>query len=116
MTAAVVEGRLLGLVSERLRQVRAPVNVRLWNGQLIRGAEPAPVTLTVHSARALTRLARPTLGELARCYVEGEIDLDGSFRDVLRLGEALVSDRSGAYGTRLPRWRWWTPCRCPTAS
>ncbi|HEU5282331.1 MAG TPA: cyclopropane-fatty-acyl-phospholipid synthase family protein, partial [Burkholderiales bacterium] len=107
MTAAVVEGRLLGLVSERLKQVRAPVNVRLWNGQLIRGAEPAPVTLTVHSARALTRLARPTLGELARCYVEGEIDLDGSFRDVLRLGEALVSDRSGAYGTRLPRWRWW---------
>jgi len=108
MTAAVVEGRLLGLVSERLKQVRAPVNVRLWNGQLIRGAEPAPVTLTVHSARALTRLARPTLGELARSYVEGEIDLEGSLRDVLRLGEALVADRASTYGGRAPRWRrWW---------
>jgi cyclopropane-fatty-acyl-phospholipid synthase len=111
MTAAVVEGRLLGLVSERLKQVRAPVNVRLWNGHLIRGADAAPVTLTVHSAKALTRLARPTLGDLARSYVEGEIDLEGSFRDVLRLGEALVSDRTGAYGSRAPRWRWWAHSR-----
>jgi len=111
MTAAVVEGRLLGLVSERLKRVRAPVNVRLWNGQLIRAAEPAPVTLTVHSARALTRLARPALGALARSYVEGEIDLEGNLRDVLRLGEALVSDRPSAYGKRALRWRWWTHSR-----
>lgn len=111
MTAAVVEDRLLGLVSERLKRVRAPVNVRLWNGELIRGVDPAPVTLTVHSTKALTRLARPTLGELARSYVEGEIDLDGSLRDVLRLGEALVSDRASAYTRRARRWRWWTHSR-----
>jgi cyclopropane-fatty-acyl-phospholipid synthase len=43
--------------------------------------------------------------------VEGEIDLEGSLRDVLRLGEALVSDRPSAYGKRAPRWRWWTHSR-----
>jgi cyclopropane-fatty-acyl-phospholipid synthase len=111
MTAAVVEGRLLGLVSEHLKRVRAPVNVRLWNGELIRGVDPAPVTVTVHSTKALTRLARPTLGELARSYVEGEIDLEGSLRDVPRLGEALVSDRASAYARRARRWRGWTHSR-----
>jgi len=107
MTAAVVEGRLLGLVSERIRQARAPVNIRLWNGQVIPAPEPAPVTLTVRSARALTQLARPTLGDLAKSYVEGEIDLEGSLRDVLRAGEVLVSDQQSTYGGSVPRWKWW---------
>ena len=29
-------------------------------------------------------LANPSLGKLAKSYVEGEIDLEGNFRDVLR--------------------------------
>jgi len=107
MTAAVVEGRLLGLVSERLKQVSAPVNIRLWNGQLIRAPEPAPITLTVRSARALTQLARPSLGALARSYVEGEIDLEGSLRAALPLAEALASGQRHPYGGVVPRWKWW---------
>ena len=107
MTAAVVEGRLLGLVSERLKQVSAPVNIRLWNGQLIRAPEPAPITLTVRSARALTQLARPSLGALARSYVEGEIDLEGSLRAALPLAEALASGQRDPYGGVVPRWKWW---------
>ena len=99
MTAAVAEGRLLGLVSERLKKVRAPVNLRLWNGELIEaGSGRAPVTLAVHSPKALTRLANPNLGQLARSYVEGEIDLEGNFRDVLRLGEAFVGGERATYG------------------
>jgi cyclopropane-fatty-acyl-phospholipid synthase len=112
MTAALVEGRLLGLVSERIKQVRAPLNIRLWNGEVIRAPDPAPVTLTVRSARALTRLTRPNLGELARSYVEGEIDLEGSLRDVLRAGEALVSDRRDPYGAPGSGWKkWWLHTR-----
>ena len=107
MTAAVVEGRLLGLVSERLKQVSAPVNIRLWNGQLIRAPEPAPITLTVRSARALTQLARPSLGALARSYVEGEIDLEGSLRAALPMAEALASGQRHPYGGVVPRWKWW---------
>lgn len=107
MTAAVVEGRLLGLVSERLKQVSAPVNIRLWNGQLIRAPEPAHITLTVKSARALTQLARPSLGVLARSYVEGEIDLEGSMRAALPMAEALASGQRDPYGGVVPRWKWW---------
>jgi cyclopropane-fatty-acyl-phospholipid synthase len=111
MTAAVASGRLLDVVSERLRKVEAPVNIRLWNGQMIEAPQHAPVTLTVRSPGALAQLARPSLGKLAKSYVEGNIDLEGSFRDVLRLGEALVADRSSAYGARAPSWKWWRHSR-----
>jgi cyclopropane-fatty-acyl-phospholipid synthase len=107
MTAAIAGGRLLGLVSERLKQVRAPVNVRLWNGELIEAAAGrAPVTLAVHSAKALAHLANPNLGHLARSYVEGDLDLEGNLRDVLRLGEALVAGHGSTYVQPGRRWSW----------
>jgi cyclopropane-fatty-acyl-phospholipid synthase len=107
MTAAVAEGRLLGLVAERLKKVRAPVNVRLWNGALIEAEDRAPVTLSVHSPRALTRLAHPNLGALARSYVEGEIDLEGDLREVLRLGEVLTSVHTRTYDHSSRLRSWW---------
>jgi cyclopropane-fatty-acyl-phospholipid synthase len=111
MTAAVVEGRLLGLVSERLRQVRTPVNIRLWDGQYIEAAVPARVTVTIRSATALGLLANPSLGRLAKAYVEGDIDLDGSMREILALGEGLVADRRSMYAPPIPRWNWWRHTR-----
>jgi cyclopropane-fatty-acyl-phospholipid synthase len=110
MTAAVAEGRLLGLVSERLKKIQAPVNVRLWNGALIEGMERASVVVSVHSPGALMRLANPNLGQLARSYVEGEIDVDGNMRDVLNLGEALMRGQS-TYDRPVPRWSWWRHTR-----
>ena len=111
MTAAVAEDRLLGLVSARLRNVQAPLNIRLWNGALIEAAEgSAPVTMTVHTPRALGGLAHPNLGHLARSYVEGEIDLEGNLRDVLQVGEALLGQRDNAYG-RVRRFSWWRHTR-----
>lgn len=110
MTAAVAEGRLLGLVSERLKKIQAPVNVRLWNGALIEGMERASVVLSVHSPGALMRLANPNLGQLARSYVEGEIDVDGNMRDVLNVGEALMRGQS-TYDRPVPRWSWWRHTR-----
>ena len=111
MTAVLAEGRLLGMVSDRLQKVQAPINVRLWNGDLIPAAAPAPVTVAVKTPGALTQLVNPSLGKLARAYVEGELDLEGSFRDVLRLGEALVADRASTYGAPSRRWHWWRHTR-----
>jgi cyclopropane-fatty-acyl-phospholipid synthase len=111
MGAGVLEGRVVGLVEERLKQVQAPVNLRLWDGQLIPAQQPAPVTLTVNSPQALTELASPSLGRLARSYVEGEIDLDGDLRDVLRVGEQFVSGQQSVYSPRRDRWRWWRHSR-----
>jgi cyclopropane-fatty-acyl-phospholipid synthase len=111
MTTALIADRVLSLVEQRLRDVQAPINVRLWNGQTFTPPAPSPVTVTVRSAQALMGLAHPTLGALAKSYVEGDIDLDGNMRDVLRVGEALVADEHEVYRPRTHIWKWWRHSR-----
>jgi cyclopropane-fatty-acyl-phospholipid synthase len=72
---------------------------------------PAPVTLTVRTPQALMNLVNPSLGKLAKSYVEGEIDLEGNFRDVLRVGESLVAREHSVYNPRHHAWKWWRHSR-----
>lgn len=111
MATALVEDRVLSLLEQRIRNIEVPVNVRLWNGQAFAPPEPSPVTVTVKSPEALMHLANPSLGRLAKSYVEGEIDLEGNFREVLRLGEALVSKEHSVYRHRSHAWKWWRHSR-----
>ena len=111
MTTALMPDRVLSLVEQRLRDVQAPVNVRLWNGQIFAPPAPSPVTVTVRSPGALMQLAHPSLGALAKSYVEGDIDLEGNMRDVLRLAEALVADEHEVYRRRNHLWKWWRHTR-----
>jgi cyclopropane-fatty-acyl-phospholipid synthase len=111
MGAGVLAGHVVDLVGEQLKRAKAPVNLRLWDGQLIQAQQPAPVTVTIKSPQALTQLASPSLGRLAKSYVEGEIDFDGDLRDVLRAGEQFVSDNHSIYSPRRDRWRWWRHSR-----
>ncbi len=94
-------------MERRLKDAQAPVNVKLWNGQAVAPPAPAPVTVTVRSPQALMTLANPSLGKLAKSYVEGEIDLEGNFRDVLRLSESLVAKDHSVYKPRRHTWKWW---------
>ena len=108
MGAGVLSGHVVGLVEERLKRAQAPVNLRLWDGQLIPAPQPAPVTVTIKSPQALTQLASPSLGKLAKSYVEGEIvqrstsELGASFLDkpfqpaqlLSRVQEAISSERT----------------------
>ncbi|MEO8628188.1 MAG: cyclopropane-fatty-acyl-phospholipid synthase family protein [Betaproteobacteria bacterium] len=107
MSSAIIENRVLSMVERRLRSVQAPVNVKLWTGQTFAPPAPSPVTLTVRSPQALIHLANPSLGQLAKSYVEGEIDLEGNFREVLQLGEAFVSDDHAVYRAPSGGWKWW---------
>ena len=107
MTAVVAQGRLLDRVEQRIKKVSAPVNIRLWNGRFIEAPQASSITLTVRSPRALSQLANPALGKLARCYVEGDIDFEGSMREVIRAGEAFVANRASVYGSALRPLSWW---------
>jgi len=112
MGTALLEGdRVLSMVERRLKDVQAPLNVRLWNGQALAPLGPSPVTLTVRSPQALMNLVNPSLGKLAKSYVEGEIDLEGNFRDVLRVGESLVAREHSVYHQRNRAWKWWRHSR-----
>src|SRR5215470_10033994 len=111
MTTALVDNRVLSMVERRLRDAEAPFNLRLWNGKGFSPSAPSPVTLTVNSRQALINLVRPSLGRLAKSYVEGEIDLEGNFRDVLRVGESLVARQHSVYRLRTHAWKWWRHSR-----
>ncbi len=78
-----------------------PLHVSFWDGTEYAPKVPPRVGLKLHSPAALRAVAQPTLGRLARAYVEQEVDLDGDIRDILALGEELCDagaalDRRGS--------------------
>lgn len=98
--------RLLAKFERRLKESGLPLAVRLWDGRTVTSSLPPQVTVTVKSAAALAALARPTMGKLARRYVEQQIDVEGAARDVIRVGEALCDAPSAVRRSRgrLTRW------------
>ena len=83
------------------------VQLRLWNGQIVSlGREPAGVTLTLTGPASVRRLLRRDLGALAQAYVQGEIDIEGPVREVVRLALGLAA-REGA-GRGVPRTCSWS--------
>lgn len=85
---------LLNLVEKRFGKKPWPLKVELWNGLTLDFGRPATVKVVFRSPGALTQLVSPTLGKLARCYVEEQIDLEGDVRDILALGEDLCNAHS----------------------
>src|SRR4030067_781901 len=82
------------LVRQVRRRVEAsglPFIVELWNGELVGNATGAAVRVRLHQASSLKAMADPSLGALARAYVEGDLDLLGDVRDILALGDRLCS-------------------------
>ena len=83
------ENPLLGKIEQRIRELQVPLAITLWNGRRLSAAEEPAVNLTVRSPRVLASLVHPTMGKLARYYVEEDLDVEGETRQVIRLSEAL---------------------------
>ncbi len=97
-------------VRRRVEASGLPLAVEFWDGRLV-GQDPAAVRIRLRRPTSLKAMAEPSLGALARAYVEGHLDLDGNARDILALGERLC--RAGACKAR-PRdgaWKWWRHTR-----
>jgi cyclopropane-fatty-acyl-phospholipid synthase len=101
------------LVRQVRRRVEAsglPVAVELWNGQRI-GRDPAAVRVRLRQPTSLKAMADPDLGRLARAYVEGALDLEGSARDILTLGDQFCHASEAKQKTAAERWKWWRHTR-----
>lgn len=81
--------QLLKQAVNRLKDRNLPVSVRFWDGTEYVPQSPSCIQLNIHKAKALRALAQPSLGKLARAYVEQDFDIEGDTRDVLLLGESL---------------------------
>ncbi len=94
----MLSSRLLSQFERRLKAGDVPLAVRLWDGTTLVGHAPPKMTVVVNTPRAVATLADPTMGALARCYVEQQIDVEGKARDIMRIGEAFA-DAVGAVRT-----------------
>lgn len=89
LTSSMLTSRLLSEFERRLKAGNLPLAVRLWNGTTVVSQVPPQMTVVVNTPRAVATLAEPTMGGLARCYVEQQIDVEGSARDIVRMSEAF---------------------------
>ncbi len=81
--------QMLNMIEQRMRHLALPLSINFWDEREVMLGDPSKVKLFVRSPLALTSLAHPSLGKLAQNYVEQHIDLEGSMRDIMRLGERL---------------------------
>ena len=107
----MLESRMIGMLQSRLKRIGLPVSMTLWNGNTIRAGTEEHLRLTVKSPQALMSLANPSLGGIARAYVEGQIDIEGDIRETMRIAEGLVSGDSTTYTNRSKVWKWWRHTR-----
>jgi len=100
------ETGLLGRIEQRIRDLDVPLAITLWNGHRLAPFARAQVSVTVRSPKVLASLVRPTMGKLARYYVEEDLDVEGEARQVIRVSEALsgVGAPAGATAARLRKW------------
>ncbi|MGA0128629.1 MAG: class I SAM-dependent methyltransferase, partial [Burkholderiales bacterium] len=99
------------LIGNKLKGLKLPVRVVFWDGDAVDGGMDVKVQLIVKSLRAALLLLRPTLGKIAKAYVEGTLDIVGDVRDILRCGEDLVAGDSSTYQRRLSLLKWWKHTR-----
>ncbi|MEO1767213.1 class I SAM-dependent methyltransferase [Thiobacter aerophilum] len=85
----MLQSQMIKLVESRLRRHNLPVALELWNGQAFKLVDEPAVKVRINRPNALLHLANPSLGKLAKSYVERDIDLTGTTRDIIRLGESL---------------------------
>ncbi len=71
-----------------------------WDGRTAVAGGDSRVDLKIRDPRVLHTLLRPSLGRLARHYVEEQIDLDGDPRELTRVGEAWRSSAPARADTR----------------
>jgi cyclopropane-fatty-acyl-phospholipid synthase len=96
----------LGRIEQRLRELEVPAAITLWNGQRVAPRDSPSVTVTVRSPKVLASLVKPTMGKLARYYVEEDLDVEGEARQVIRISEALSGSPALAR-SKTARFRKW---------
>ena len=96
----MLTARKLSMFERRLRETGLPILVKLWDGKTVFAPQAPQVQVTVKNPAALSSLAAPSMGSLARSYVEEQIDVDGAARDVLRVTEALAHGQTEVQRSR----------------
>lgn len=87
------EKRLDALVTGLRQRYAIPLRIILWNDLQYDLAEQPMVTVRVRDKSALRYILSPSIDNLARAYIEEDIDVTGKLQDIVQVGIGLA--RSG---------------------
>ena len=94
------------LLERKLAALDTPLSVVLPGG-LRFGPTQAAVTLRLHDLAALAHIASGEVGRVAQDHVEGQLDFDGSVRDLMAIATQMIeSDPTRVRADRGPLG-WW---------
>lgn len=102
---------VIGQIERRLARLGLPVAVSLWDGTTATPQTEVRVRLTLNSPSAVSSLANPSLGRIAKAYVEGQIDIEGDMRETMLIGEKWVAANATTYKKRSTLFNWWRHTR-----
>ncbi|WP_237479315.1 SAM-dependent methyltransferase [Lichenibacterium dinghuense] len=78
--------RVLGAVRERMRADPPSLRLAFWDGERFDFVPAPAVTIAIHDAAVLRRLALGDMSSLGNAYVRGDLTVEGAVRDVLHVG------------------------------
>jgi cyclopropane-fatty-acyl-phospholipid synthase len=96
-----------GVLERKLEGLGTALAVVLPGGRRV-GPADAQVTLAVHELAPLVHIATGQVGRVARDYVEGRLDIDGTMRDVMASAVRMIDTdptRAERGGRALGWWR-----------
>jgi cyclopropane-fatty-acyl-phospholipid synthase len=92
--------RSLEIAHERIERLGVPLRIRLDDGRELGGTAASAIEIVLRSNTALAAFANPSIGGLAKAYVEGEFDIRGSIRHAIEIADALAADNRTSATTR----------------
>jgi cyclopropane-fatty-acyl-phospholipid synthase len=96
---------ITSLLERKLDNLTVPLAVELPGGERFGPPDPK-VTMKLHALAPLTELAAGQVGKVAQEHVEGQLDLDGSMRDLMEIAAGML-DSDPTHATEPPaplRW------------
>ncbi|TCV90389.1 class I SAM-dependent methyltransferase [Sulfurirhabdus autotrophica] len=90
----MLRDQMFNQIEQRIRKLVLPMSINFWDEREMNLGKHSKVKLSVRSPHALTSLANPSMGKLAKNYVEQQIDLEGSMHDIIHVGEMFCDAAS----------------------
>lgn len=81
-------------LSGNLSRKPLPLRLSLWDNDVIDLGPTPSVQITVKNPAAALCFLKPSLHRLGKAYVEGEIDIDGPWPEVMHIAEELTNGNS----------------------
>lgn len=96
---------MLAQLPSALQNLQLPLRLRLWDGHEFNLGPTPSVTIVVKDPQVVSQLNHPSLDQLGKAFVDGQVEVEGEISEVIRLcdelSHALLGEEQGAVPERV---------------